>query len=63
MEKGNGRPVETDAADGNPHTSRIPTAAWKAKTAFHEFPQAQQQSFPSNERVDPCQEGAKLLET
>src|SRR6516162_7330297 len=29
------RPVETDAADGNPLTTRIPTAAWKAQNAFH----------------------------
>jgi hypothetical protein len=27
--------VETDAADGNPLTTRIPTAAWKAQNAFH----------------------------
>ena len=31
----NGGPVETDAADGNPLTTRIPTAAWKAQNAFH----------------------------
>jgi hypothetical protein len=29
------RPVETDAADGNPLRTRIPTAAWKAQNAFH----------------------------
>ena len=29
------RPVETDAADGNPLTTRIPTGAWKAQNAFH----------------------------
>src|ERR1700693_3184536 len=34
------RPVETDAADGNPLTTRIPTAAWKAQKAFHRSPQA-----------------------
>ena len=39
----NGRPVETVATDGNPHTPRIPTAAWKAKTAFHSSHEAQQQ--------------------
>jgi hypothetical protein len=39
----NGRPVETGAADGNPPTSRIPTAAWKAQTAFHSSHKAQQQ--------------------
>jgi hypothetical protein len=27
--------VETDASDGNPLTTRIPTAAWKAQSAFH----------------------------
>ena len=27
--------METDAADGNPLTTRIPTAAWKAQNAFH----------------------------
>jgi hypothetical protein len=27
--------VGTDAADGNPLTTRIPTAAWKAQNAFH----------------------------
>jgi hypothetical protein len=31
---------ETGAADGNP--PRIPTAAWKAKTAFHSSHEAQQ---------------------
>ena len=31
----NGSLVETDAADGNPLTTRIPTAAWKAQNAFH----------------------------
>jgi hypothetical protein len=31
----NGGPVGTDAADGNPLTTRIPTAAWKAQNAFH----------------------------
>ena len=31
----NGGLVETDAADGNPPTTRIPTAAWKAQNAFH----------------------------
>jgi hypothetical protein len=31
----NGGLVETDAADGNPLTTRIPTAAWKAQNAFH----------------------------
>jgi hypothetical protein len=31
----NGDLVETDAADGNPLTTRIPTAAWKAQNAFH----------------------------
>jgi hypothetical protein len=35
--------VETVATDGNPHTPRIPTAAWKAKTAFHSSHEAQQQ--------------------
>jgi hypothetical protein len=30
--------VETDASDGNPLTTRIPTAAWKAKR-FPPFPQ------------------------
>jgi hypothetical protein len=39
----NGRPVETVATDGNPHTPRISTAAWKAKTAFHSSHEAQQQ--------------------
>ena len=29
------RPVETDATDGNPQRTRIPTAAWKAQSAFH----------------------------
>jgi hypothetical protein len=27
--------VKTDAADGNPLTTRIPTAAWKAQNASH----------------------------
>ena len=27
--------METDAADGNPLRTRIPTAAWKAQNAFH----------------------------
>ena len=27
--------METDAADGNLLTTRIPTAAWKAQNAFH----------------------------
>ena len=31
----NGGLVETDAADGNPLTTRIPTTAWKAQNAFH----------------------------
>lgn len=35
--------METDAADGNPLTTRIPTAAWKAQSAFHSFQKAQQQ--------------------
>jgi hypothetical protein len=34
-EKRQGGPVETDAADGNPQRTRIPTAAWKAQNAFH----------------------------
>src|SRR5262249_60927777 len=34
------RPVETDAADGNPPRTRIPTAAWKAQNASHSFHQA-----------------------
>lgn len=35
--------METDAAAGNPHTTRIPTAAWKAQTAFHSSHKATQQ--------------------
>ena len=27
--------MKTDAADGNPLTTRIPTAAWKAQNASH----------------------------
>src|SRR5262249_2597011 len=36
-------PVETDAAAGNPPKTRIPTAAWKAQSAFHSSHEAQQQ--------------------
>src|SRR5215467_672119 len=35
-------PVETDAAAGNPPKTRIPTAAWKAQSAFHSSHEAQQ---------------------
>ena|SRR5215469_9935544 len=34
------RLVETAAAAGNPQTTRIPTAAWKAQNAFHSFHKA-----------------------
>jgi hypothetical protein len=39
------RPVETDAADGNPLTTRIPTAAWKAQNAFHSFHKARRRFY------------------
>ena len=39
------RPVETDAADGNPLTTRIPTAAWKAQNAFHSSHQARRRTL------------------
>ena len=39
------RPVETDAADGNPLTTRIPTAAWKAQNAFHSSHKARRRRF------------------
>jgi len=42
--------VETGAADGNPLTPWIPTAAWKAQTAFHSFHEAQQQGHHLSER-------------
>src|SRR6266436_2694200 len=34
------RPVENDAADGNPQRTRIPTAACKTLLGFAHFPQA-----------------------
>ena len=34
------RPVETDAADGNPQRTRIPTATCKTLLGFAHFPQA-----------------------
>jgi hypothetical protein len=37
--------VETDAADGNPLTTRIPTAAWKAQNAFHSSHKARRRRF------------------
>ena len=60
------RPVETDAADGNPQRTRIPTAAWKAQNAFHSFHKArrrfyrrdlihQQGGAKSNDRKGPNQ--------
>ena len=39
------RPVETDAADGNPLTTRIPTAAWKAQNAFHSSHKARRRFY------------------
>jgi len=39
------RPVETDAANGNPLTTRIPTAAWKAQNAFHSSHKARRDSL------------------
>ena len=37
--------VETDAADGNPLRTRIPTAAWKAQNAFHSSHKARRRRF------------------
>ena len=37
--------METDAADGNPLTTRIPTAAWKAQNAFHSSHKARRRRF------------------
>src|ERR1017187_3849834 len=67
------RPVETDAADGNPQRTRIPTAAWKAQNAFHSFHKArrrfyrrdliyQQGGAKSNDRKGPNQvDGTKEM--
>jgi hypothetical protein len=44
--------VETDAADGNPHRTRIPTAAWKAQTAFHSSHKPSNRPLPINEKKD-----------
>ena len=38
-------PVETDAPDGNPLTTRIPTEAWKAQNAFHSSHEARRRLY------------------
>jgi len=45
----NGGPVGTDAADGNPLTTRIPTAAWKAQNAFHSSHKARRRFHNTNQ--------------
>src|SRR6202790_5188066 len=55
----NGGPVETDAADGNPLTTRIPTAAWKAQNAFHSSHKARRR-FPNTNRIQQQKKGRFL---
>jgi hypothetical protein len=43
------RPVENDAADGNPQRTRIPTAACKTLLGFAHFPQARRRRLLTTE--------------
>jgi hypothetical protein len=57
--KRNGGPVGTDAADGNPLPTRIPTAAWKAQNAFHNSHKARRR-FHNTNRIQQQKKGTFL---